>query len=936
MARREAGIRERVSRALMVSAAIYAVAIGVWAIQTRQLSEASPTATTVNFDDKAAGNIAGNAYASQGLEISSPDGGGSGAQLFAVTAGSSAACPSYTTASVPNMLVAKPGSYAPLTVKFTEGRVSDSVSFSVGNAGNAEVAIEAFDQTGKSVTTKTIAAPGSGQCKNATVTLTGSSTSGIAEIRLKKNGAGTTDGYGIDNLTFSALRDPNASDDDQGGSTDGMTVSPTSGTAPLTVTGSYGIDLLKETFTTANGTSVSGDLTYTRTDTNGIQVTEVPTGTTCSDGKKDWNYDWQQAKLHQFRWVRTIPDKATVVTKLSWDSPDRAVMLGMVGFITADGTVITAAGYQDSTNNPDSIAGKDDAYGSIYATANDNQAENPSCFSSYKDDFTAVRKLGKVTGSTRVILARDGSKVTVTVEGNQVASYTIPSGLTPAGVAVIVGGLGDSTTGTYPFGTFTVESLNFSTAGSSGSTAVPTTVNFDDLAVNTDITNQYQAKGVTVSPASGSTNPIIHSSPACANEQAASSPPNYLAPEIGGQAGYGGATFTFTQPIKHPGVTLVSVGRSTVTLTYTKADGSTSTQTVGPNAGVEDGACNKNVTSYTGSELITKFTVQSNEAVNGADAYGLDDLTWVTETATPAPAEQLTWDFGDGTTVTDAPAIQQHTYTKAGTYTVTLKKGTTTVGTRTVTVSSTPTPAPTPTDQVSAAFTTSKPNYDRSERVEFTLKNTGTVDLELKNGAPFKISQGAVVKFAPVATQALETIAAGQEKTWTWDQKGEDGQQVADGTYVVTVDYSAKGQPYSRSAAFSIAATKISETGTFTVTPTSGTIPFTVTLTCTGDTIRDIVADWGDGTVTTGVTCPTTLTHTYSQVGVYTITLRQGTVVLGTQQVTALASATDGKGAPTSLASTGGNLIVLLIIATIVAGLFSYLIIRRPFHGTTA
>lgn len=351
----------------------------------------------------------------------------------------------------------------------------------------------------------------------------------------------------------------------------------------------------------------------------------------------------------------------------------------------------------------------------------------------------------------------------------------------------------------------------------------------------------------------------------------------------------------------------------------------------------QGGCKTASLTAQSGKQISAVEIFMKATEYQLGQGFAVDEVS-ITRVGTVAPAtEELVWDFGDGTEIDDGSAVETHTYTQAGIYTVNLMVENKDIGQKTVTVTTDETP--TPTETVAATLVTSKPDYDRGEKVEFTLKNTGNVALELKNGAPFKISQGATVKFSPVATQALEAIAAGQSKTWSWDQKGDDGQQVADGTYAVTVDFSANGQAYSRSAAFTVVDATVpilKVNGAFSVTPTSGVIPLSVTLTCTGDTIRDIVADWGDGTVTSGVTCPTTLSHTYAQVGTYTITLRQGTTTLGTQQVIALASSVDGKGAPpTRLASSGGNLIVLLLIATVVAGLFSYLIIRRPFHGGT-
>ncbi|MBI2590007.1 PKD domain-containing protein [Candidatus Berkelbacteria bacterium] len=539
----------RVRQALVVSALIFSASLGYWSIQTFQLSQAdiATEKTTLNWDDKSSGDIAGDAYADKGVEILSPDGGGSGATLFAAS-GASAACPSYKVPSEPNILIAKPSSYAPLVIKFTQGRVSDSMNFSIGNAGNAEVSIEAFDIDGKSIATKTVNAPGGGQCVNSPVTLAATTAdSGIAEIRLKKNAPGTTDGFGIDDFAFSALHDPN----DLGT----MVVEPTTGNIPLKVT----------------------------------------------------------------------------------------------------------------------------------------------------------------------------------------ATYTPPQG--------------------------------------------------------------------------GSASPKIK------------------------------------------------------------------------------------------------------------------------------------WNFGDGTTLDDANAAETHTYTSVGTFTVTLIVNGKTVDTKTVTTTQ-PKEEPKPIEKpkvISVSLTTSKSIYKPAELVEFTLKNTGEAKVQLPNGAPFKILQGSTAIFEPISTQALIDLSIGQSKTWTWDQKKSDGLTAASGNYIVTVSYLAENKTQSKSASFTISQTQIQTvvtppTGTFAVTPTTGTVPFEVAFTCTGDTITNLTVDFGDGIVQSNVTCPTTLKHTYTTAGNYTITVRQGEKILGTQAVTAkepvvVQTKTDGKGAPVKLASSGANLIIVLLIASILSGIVSYFIIRRPFHG---
>lgn len=177
----------------------------------------------------------------------------------------------------------------------------------------------------------------------------------------------------------------------------------------------------------------------------------------------------------------------------------------------------------------------------------------------------------------------------------------------------------------------------------------------DDRAVGSAISTEYQAEfGVTFAPLSSNQQehpviagpglPVGNACPGGASE--ASSPPNFLAPHSEthqnfGGTGFGGFTATFSPPVTRPELTVLSVGGSTVTITYTRSDGSTSTQTVGPNRGAEDGACKKNLTQYPGDESIASLTLRSDAPVGGADGIGIDDLVFTRSVAPGQPS--LSW-----------------------------------------------------------------------------------------------------------------------------------------------------------------------------------------------------------------------------------------------------------------------------------------------------
>lgn len=514
-------------------------------------------------------------------------------------------------------------------------------------------------------------------------------------------------------------------------------------------------------------------------------------------------------------------------------------------------------------------------------------------------------------------------------------------------------------------GIWAIQTRQLSEASPS-TTATKTTISFEEQQaprlLGTQGTYEYAAQGVVFTDDGGNSNATAALSKEGAQcngglvytgEQLATSGSNRLHPYPSVSSPLV-ISFTNNRVSNDVSFQLLGVGDAKNVVEFFDHNGTTieTKEFVNTGAGV---GCDKKELVSLSAPNIAKIRITQPQNANGDDGLAIDDLSFasltdpvdtslgtlsvspasgtapLTITATYTPpaggtTAGLSWNFGDGTNTADTAAVQQHTYAAAGSYTVILKKGTETVGTQIITVTAAST-------EVAATLTTSKSNYPRNETVQFTLKNTGSLPIQLKNGAPFSINRGVETVYTPTATLAIETLAAGQSKTWTWDQATDNGTPAEDGSYVVTVNFTANSQEYGRSAAFSIEGTT-SQTGTFGITPTSGTIPLTTTLTCTGDTIRDIVVDWGDGNVTSGVTCPTSLIHTYTHIGEYTITLRQGTTILGSQKITALASASDGKGTPpTRLASTGASLVLMLIIATVIAGLGSYLIIRRPFHG---
>lgn len=412
----------------------------------------------------------------------------------------------------------------------------------------------------------------------------------------------------------------------------------------------------------------------------------------------------------------------------------------------------------------------------------------------------------------------------------------------------------------------------------------------------------------------------------------------------------------------------------TVTATYTNrytSDGppSTPATTAGQiGVGVKDGALGHGKVVIDGEEVrvpLKHFTKQANTPISltaVADAgYRFDG--WFTDgncgdgmilphyqincvarfVGADVPDTNLTWDFGDGTTVNPGKVKETHTYEQSGTFVVVLTNDGREVGRQTVTVTAVH-------GSKDGQLTVAKPTYPPGEGVSFTLTNTGDTDITCSGGTPYIIQDSAGnTIFAPEADIELaRTIKPQANATWTWDQKNTAGVQVPDGVYTVVVTCGN----LRRSASFTIVSgdVPIASTLDFTVDPQQGIAPLLVTAAYVGSE-TGLVWDFGDGTVYPNAA--STQQHTYPKAGVYTVTLRSGTKT-GSKQVTVtappaadppatppdlsnttptgpstttLSNAT--KTSPAQLVSTGGNLLVNLGIATLISLIAGYTLLRR-------
>jgi len=85
-----------------------------------------------------------------------------------------------------------------------------------------------------------------------------------------------------------------------------------------------------------------------------------------------------------------------------------------------------------------------------------------------------------------------------------------------------------------------------------------------------------------------------------------------------------------------------------------------------------------------------------------------------------------------------------------------------------------------------AKLTTDKFTYQSGEVVTIRFFNGCSQTISLHDSVPWVIkdSQGRVI-FAPTALQVITEVRPGEAKTWTWNQKDNNGRQVPVGTYTV-------------------------------------------------------------------------------------------------------------------------------------------------------
>jgi len=82
-------------------------------------------------------------------------------------------------------------------------------------------------------------------------------------------------------------------------------------------------------------------------------------------------------------------------------------------------------------------------------------------------------------------------------------------------------------------------------------------------------------------------------------------------------------------------------------------------------------------------------------------------------------------------------------------------------------------------------------SYHPETTVRFKMANIGTKEITMSNSAPWEIRTGDnQTVFQPVALQVIVSLAPGETKEWSWEQKDNNGNQVKEDTYVVVLQCS--------------------------------------------------------------------------------------------------------------------------------------------------
>jgi PKD repeat protein len=389
-------------------------------------------------------------------------------------------------------------------------------------------------------------------------------------------------------------------------------------------------------------------------------------------------------------------------------------------------------------------------------------------------------------------------------------------------------------------------------------------------------------------------------------------------PSLAGHVAYMGTIYEKTTSLSHPSFTSgegTPVIRDASAAAMNNATGTK--QTVSAATGLVVLAGNETTLYYWHSDESISGSLPAPTATFTATPTSGNAPLGVqfTDTSSGAPTSWL-WTFGDGTTSTAQSPL--HTYTSAGTYSVTLKAtngtGSNTSPTQSITVSNaapvasftanptsggvplavqfTDTSSGTPTSWL-WTFGDGTTSTVQSPLHNYTAAGTYSVTLKATNGSgstTSPIQQVTAVNApaasftatptsgnAPLAVQFTDT-STGPPTSWSWSfgdgttstAQNPSHTYATAGSYSVTLTATNTGGS-NTSPSQSVAVSPAAPAASFTATPTSGNAPLAVQFT---DTSTGVPTSWlwtfGDGNTSTAQSPM----HSYTVAGSYSVTLK--------------------------------------------------------------
>ena len=91
-------------------------------------------------------------------------------------------------------------------------------------------------------------------------------------------------------------------------------------------------------------------------------------------------------------------------------------------------------------------------------------------------------------------------------------------------------------------------------------------------------------------------------------------------------------------------------------------------------------------------------------------------------------------------------------------------------------------------DGTSLTILTEKTNFEKGEKIQIKIINSGTVPISFSDASYGLIIRGldGTILYSPISVQVISILEPKEEKTFEWDQIKNDGDLVLHGTYKIT------------------------------------------------------------------------------------------------------------------------------------------------------